>query len=38
MNRLEVDEYIASLDYPQIVELIERLVNELHERYMSEVM
>lgn len=36
MNRIELDEYIASLDIVQILELMKRLVFELYERYMSE--
>ena len=35
-NSLDIDEYIASLDIPQILSLIKRLISELYERYMNE--
>lgn len=36
MNKLDIDEYIASLSIPQILGLIKRLTSELYERYISE--
>ena len=36
MNSLNLDELIATLDIPQLLQLIKRLVDELYQRYMSE--
>ena len=36
MNNLDIDKWIASLDIPQIIALMKRLLSELYERYMSE--
>lgn len=36
MNSLKLEEYIASLTIPELLELIGQLVSELEMRYMSE--
>ena len=33
-NTLDIDEYIAGLDVPEIIELIEKLLSELLIRFM----
>lgn len=36
MNKLQLEEYIASLTIPELLDLIRQLVSELMDRYMSE--
>lgn len=36
MNSLKLEEYIASLTIPELLDLIRQLISELYMRYMSE--